>query len=149
MKREGAYGLKRECTPSLKLRHHLSRMITTSEQLCYRGKPQFDADEKNFMTHDFNGKVYLCSKFMTREFMDNLKTAKVQSKSNITWVMICTCIGRLIPEIGFNGALFLRRICKPHVAQKPSVNYKVGNWYDQHCTYDGPMHIQIHKELCE
>ena len=148
MDREECVGKKRQTTPALKLRHHLSRMLTASAHRNCRGELYYHYDEKNFATHVFNGRVYVSPKFMTKTFMKQLLTAKIQSKTNISWIMIFTCVGRPIPEIGFDGKLFLRRVCKPHVAKKDSVNYNLGDRYDVHCSYDGDMHITINREMC-
>ena len=62
--------------------------------------------------------------------------------------MFRAAISRPIPDIGFNGKLMLRQICKEYKASETSINYKKCDRHDKHENYDGAMHIKLVKELC-
>jgi hypothetical protein len=51
--------------------------------------------------------------------------------------MFQAAIGRPMPEIGFDGQLMLRQICKEYKVLEASVNHKKGDRYDKHANYDG------------
>jgi CRISPR/Cas system-associated exonuclease Cas4 (RecB family) len=133
--------------------HEIERMVFTAEHLsnAEENKKQIllHIDEKNFKAFEFGkGKVYIIEGKMSAEKIKQLTTLKCQSTRNISWVMFQACVGEPRPELGFDGKLYIRRICTEHKAQKDSVHHEKGDRYDKHTNYNSEMHLQLMKELC-
>ena len=152
MKRINVVGKKRLATPSLMKVHEIERMVFAAEQLEhideYTRHIFLHIDEKNFKAFEFGkGNVYITEK-MSVEKVKQLTTLKCQSTRNISWVMFQACVGEPRPELGFNGKLYIRRICTEHKAKKDSKYHVKGDRYDKHTNYNSDMHKQLMKELC-
>ena len=152
MRRNKVVGKKRQATSCLMKVHEIERMAFTAEHLsnAEENKKQIflHIDEKNFKAFEFGkGKAYITEK-MSAEKVKQLTTLKCQSTRNISWVMFQACVGEPRPELGFDGKLYIRRICTEHKAKKDSVHHEKGDRYDKHTNYNSEMHLQLMKELC-
>lgn len=107
----------------------------------------FDLDEKWFYVVSTNGWVWVCEDRMTKQDIEDLKNIPVRSKRYVTKVMFITVVGRPIPELEFDGKLYIKRCSAPKIALRNSKYHKKDDVYEKDCNVTGKFFIARCKEI--